>query len=112
MGFWIATAYAQSTTNGAAAAPSMLSPLLLMGVFFVIFWFIALRPQMKRAKEHRNMLAALSRGDEIVAAGGIMGRVGDIRESVIELEIADGVPIKIQKNAVVTILPKGTLKSL
>lgn len=109
MDFLIASAHAQ----GAAAAqqPSLLSPLIMMVLFFVVFWFIAIRPQMKRAKEHRALLAGLAKGDEVVAAGGLLGRVADLAESIVTIEIADGVQVKVQKQAVVTVLPKGTLKS-
>ena len=109
MDFLIASAHAQ----GAAAAqpPSMLSPLIMMVLFFVVFWFIAIRPQMKRAKEHRALLAGLARGDEVVAAGGLLGRVAEISDSIVTLELADGVQVKVQKQAVATVLPKGTLKS-
>ena len=109
MDFLIASAYAQAAP--AAQPPSMLSPLIMMVLFFVVFWFIAIRPQMKRAKEHRALLASLARGDEVVAAGGLLGRVAEISDSIVTLELADGVQVKVQKQAVATVLPKGTLKS-
>ena len=108
MDFLIASAHAQ---GAAAQQPSLLSPLIMMVLFFVVFWFIAIRPQMKRAKEHRTLLAGLAKGDEVVAAGGLLGRVAEIAESIVTLEIADGVQVKVQKQAGVTVLPKGTLKS-
>jgi preprotein translocase subunit YajC len=110
MDFLIPTALAQGAPAGAPQG-SMLSPLIMMVLFFVVFWFIAIRPQMKRAKEHRALLAGLAKGDEVIAAGGLMGRVADLAESIVTLEIADGVHVKVQKQAVVTVLPKGTLKS-
>lgn len=110
MDFLISSAQAQAA-GGAAAQPGMLSPLLLMGGFFVIFWFIAIRPQMKRAKEHRALIEALQKGDEIVCAGGLMGQVQDITDHWVRIEIADGVAIRVQKHAVNAVLPKGTLKS-
>jgi preprotein translocase subunit YajC len=109
MDFLISSAFAQAAPG--AAQPSLISPLIMMVLFFVIFWFIAIRPQMKRAKEHRALLAGLAKGDEVVAAGGLLGRVADIAESIVTVEIADGVMVKVQKQAVVTVLPKGTLKS-
>ena len=113
MGFFISDAFAQGagTTAGTAAAGSPFSPLIVMIVFFAIFYFIAIRPQMKRAKEHRAMIGALAKGDEVVTSGGILGRVEDIGDSFITVEVADGVRLKLQKHAINAVLPKGTLKS-
>lgn len=109
MDFLISSAYAQAAP--ATQSPSAFSPLIVMVVFFAIFYFIAIRPQMKRAKEHRAMLGQLAKGDEVVTSGGIAGRVIDIGESFIELEIAPGTTIKLQRHAIGAVLPKGTLKS-
>ena len=99
----------------AQAAPaqqgSPMSLLVMMVLFFAVFYFMAIRPQMKRAKEHRALLAGLSKVDEVVAAGGIAGRVEDLGEHFVGVEIANGVTIKVQKNAITAVLPKGTLKS-
>ena len=99
----------------AQAAPaqqgSPMSLLVMMVLFFAVFYFMAIRPQMKRAKEHRALLAGLSKGDEVVAAGGIAGRVEDLGEHFVGIEIAYGVIVKVQKNAITAVLPKGTLKS-
>jgi preprotein translocase subunit YajC len=99
----------------AQAAPaqqgSPISLLIMMVLFFAVFYFMAIRPQMKRAKEHRALLSALSKGDEVVTNGGIAGRIDDVGESFTTIEIAEGVKIKIQKNAISAVLPKGSLKS-
>jgi preprotein translocase subunit YajC len=106
----ISNAYAQ--TAGAATDPTSgimgLLPLILM---FGILWFLMIRPQMKRAKEHKAVLEALQKGDEVVTQGGIAGKVASVGESYVRVEIADGVEILVQKPAVSTVLPKGTLKS-
>ena len=98
----------------AQAAPSQGSPmslLVMMVLFFGVFYFMAIRPQMKRAKEHRTLLAGLSKGDEVLTNGGIAGRIEDLGESFVSVEIATGVSIKVQKNAITAVLPKGSLKS-
>ena len=89
----------------------MALPLVMMVLFFGVFYFMAIRPQMKRAKEHRALLAGLSRGDEVLTNGGIAGRIEDLGESFVSVEIATGVSIKVQKNAITAVLPKGSLKS-
>ena len=98
----------------AQAAPSQGSPmslLVMMVLFFGVFYFMAIRPQMKRAKEHRTLLSSLSKGDEVLTNGGIAGRIEDLGESFVSVEIATGVSIKVQKNAITAVLPKGSLKS-
>ncbi len=108
MDFLISPAFAQA----AGAQPSPYSPLIMLGVFFLVFWFFIIRPQMKRAKEHREMLSRLSKGDEVVTAGGILGKVDTIAEQFIVVEVADGMRIKLQRQAITAVLPKGTLKSI
>ncbi|WP_235837966.1 preprotein translocase subunit YajC [Chitinasiproducens palmae] len=85
------------------------APLILM---FVVLYFIMIRPQMKRQKEHRNMLAAMAKGDEVVTSGGLVGKVGKVGDAYVTIEVADNVEITVQKGAVTTILPKGTIKAL
>ena len=98
--------------NGAAAAQGdggllgMLPLLLIM----VLFYFMLIRPQTKRAKEHKNMVEALSKGDEIVTNGGLLGRVNEVGDSFLNVEIADGVEVRVQKQSVATLVPKGTFK--
>jgi preprotein translocase subunit YajC len=99
----------------AQAAPaqqgSPMSLLIMMVLFFAVFYFMAIRPQMKRAKEHRALLAGLSKGDEVITNGGLAGRVDEIGESFTAIEIAQGVVVRVQKNAITAVLPKGSLKS-
>nr|WP_244981229.1 MULTISPECIES: preprotein translocase subunit YajC [Cupriavidus] len=84
-------------------------PIILM---FGVLWFIMIRPQMKRQKEAKAMLEALAKNDEVVTAGGILGRVTKVTDQYVSLEIAEGTEITVQKNAVTTVLPKGSLKAL
>lgn len=107
MDFLISPAFAQA----AAPQPSPWSPLIMLAIFFAVFFFLVIRPQMKRAKEHRSMVSALGKGDEVVTSGGLAGRIDDVSDSFITVEIADGVRVKVQKQAVTVVLPKGTLKS-
>lgn len=107
MSFFVSDALAQGAP--AAADPGFLSFLPLI-VIFILFYFLLIRPQVKRAKDHRTMVDALSKNDEIVTSGGIVGRITKMDESFITLEISDGVEVKVQKTAVASLLPKGTLK--
>jgi preprotein translocase subunit YajC len=108
--FLIAPAHAQVV---AAAAPQGLGGFgLLMPIALIaVMYFLMIRPQMKRAKEHRAMLEKLSKGDEVITSGGIAGTVTDIGDNFITVEVAAGVRIRVQKAAVGNVLPKGTLKS-
>ena len=85
--------------------------IFMMIALIAVMYFLMIRPQQKRAKEHRSMLSALSRGDEVITNGGIAGTVADIGESFITVEVASGVQLRVQKTAVANVLPKGTLKS-
>ncbi len=108
MDFLISPVYAQAA--GAQASPY--SPLIMLAVFFTVFFFFVIRPQMKRAKDHRNMISAIAKGDEVVTSGGILGRVEDIGDAFISVEVSEGVRLKLQKHAITAVLPKGTLKSV
>jgi preprotein translocase subunit YajC len=101
---------AAAQTAGAAPG-SALTGLLLPLAFIAVMFFLMIRPQMKRAKEHRELIAKLAKGDEVITNGGIAGRVDDIGENFVTVEIADGVRVKLQRAAVTAVLPKGTLKS-
>ncbi len=107
----ISPAYAQAA--GAAADPTGgimgFLPIILM---FVVLWFLMIRPQMKRAKEHKAMVEALAKGDEVVTQGGVAGRIVKVGDNFVSVEVAPNVEITIQRQAVSTVLPKGTLKAL
>jgi preprotein translocase subunit YajC len=109
LNFVISSAHAADPAPAGGAASGLMSFLPLV-IIFVIFYFLLIRPQSKRAKEHREMVAKLVKGDEVVAAGGILGRVTDVGESYITIEVADGVSMKVQRHAVAQVLPKGTVK--
>jgi preprotein translocase subunit YajC len=87
-----------------------MSMFIMMGLFVVVFYFLLIRPQQKKQKEHQAMLGKLAAGDEVVTAGGILGRIVEISDNFITLEIADNVRIKVQRFQVTTLVPKGTLK--
>ncbi len=108
MSFFINEAWAEGAA--APSAGSELMGLLPLIVIFVIFYFLLLRPQMKRSKEHRTMVAALAKGDEVVTSGGVLGKITSVDESFIGLDIANGVEIKVQRSAVSALMPKGTMK--
>ena len=109
MDFFISNAHAQAA-GGAAAAPNPIMSFLPLIILFGIFYFMLIRPQMKRAKEARAMVAALAKGDEVLTNGGLLGRIEDISETFVTLEIADKISVKLQKSAITTVLPKGTIK--
>ena len=106
----IPAAHAQAA-GAAPAAPSMMSTLLFPIILIAIMYFLMIRPQMKRQKEHRAMLEKLAKGDEVITSGGIAATVVNIGESFITVEVADGVQLRVQKGAIANVLPKGTLKS-
>lgn len=109
MDFLISQAYAQG--GGEAAGPSPMANILLLVGMFVIFYFILIRPQQKRVKEHKNLVASLKKGDEVVTNGGLLGKLAEVGEQYVIVEIADNVQIKLQRSAVAAVLPKGTMKS-
>lgn len=105
----ISSAHAQAA---APAAGSGLEGIILMIGMFVLLYFLMIRPQMKRAKEQRAMTEALQKGDEVIAAGGVMGKITKVGDAYVALEIAPNVEINVQRGAVQMLLPKGTLKSI
>jgi preprotein translocase subunit YajC len=86
--------------------------LIMIAIFFAIMYFMIIRPQTKRAKEHKSMLEALSKGDEVVTNGGLLGKVTEIGDSFIQVELNEGMAVKVQKQAVAAVMPKGTMKGL
>lgn len=109
MSFFIQDAYA---AGAPAAAPGgdFVMPIIFVGLI-AFFWFFLIRPQQKKQKEHQKMLAGISKGDEVITSGGILGRVKDLDDQFVTLEVAPGVDHKIQRHAISAIVPKGTLKN-
>ena len=105
--FFVTPAHAQ------AAAPTggSFSPFILMIGLFVVFYFMIIRPQNKKQKEHREMVEALGAGDEVVTAGGLLGKVTAVGEQFLDVEVAQNVTLKVQRHTVTAIMPKGTIKS-
>ena len=108
MEWLIPSAYAQAAGGAQPNAFVQLLPLVLI---FVVFYFLLIRPQAKRAKDHKAMVAALAVGDEVVTAGGILGKVTETGDQFLTVELAEGVRVKIQRHTVGAVLPKGTLKN-
>jgi preprotein translocase subunit YajC len=112
--FFVSPASAAATATATTAAPQEggFSSLFFLGGFIIIFYFMLWRPQSKRAKEHRTLISGLSKGDEVVTSGGVVGKIVKIDDDFVVLAIAEGVEIMVQKPAIVTVLPKGTIKSV
>ncbi len=108
MSFFINDALAQGA-EGQGDPISLILPLVLM---FAIFYFLLIRPQQKKAKEHKNMVEALNKGDEIITNGGLLCKITDVDENFLTCKISDNVEVKIQRHAVMSVLPKGTIKNL
>jgi len=108
MSFFISDAMAQGAESSAGTLELIL-PLLLM---FGIFYFLLIRPQQKKAKEHKNLIGALSKGDEIITNGGLLAKIAAIDENFLTCTIAENVEVKIQRHAISSVLPKGTIKNL
>ena len=110
MNFLFSVANAQEA--GQAQQPSFVYNLLLFGGMFFLFWLILWRPQSKRAKEHRDLVSSISKGDEVMTSGGVMGKVNKVSEDYIAVEGGEGVELKLQKSSVAATLPKGTIKEI
>jgi preprotein translocase subunit YajC len=111
MSLLISDAHAQAAGAAPAAGASNFNFMIMMVLMLGAMYFLMIRPQQKRAKEHQNMLAKLGAGDEVVTAGGILGRITDVSDNFLTIEIAEGVRIKVQKSQVSQLVPKGTYKS-
>lgn len=110
MSFFISDAIAAGSAPAAQADGTF--SLVMIAAIFVLFYFMLIRPQNKRAKEHRELIGQLKKGDEIITTGGMLAKVVNIDEQYIKVSLAEGLEITMQKGAVSTVLPKGTLKSL
>ncbi|KTD74004.1 preprotein translocase subunit YajC [Legionella tucsonensis] len=110
MSFFISDALAGAGTAAPQADGSF--SLIMIAAIFVLFYFMLIRPQNKRAKEHRELINRLKKGDEIVTSGGMLAKVVSLDDQYIKISVAEGVEINLQKSAVSTVLPKGTIKSL
>jgi preprotein translocase subunit YajC len=110
MSFFISNAYAQA--GASAPAGGGIEFMIMIAIFFALMYFMIIRPQSKRAKEHRKLLEALSKGDEVVTTGGMVGKISAVGENFLEVEVSEGTVVKVQKQAVTAVLPKGTIKGL
>jgi preprotein translocase subunit YajC len=106
MGWLIQDAYAQTEGQG-----DQLLSLLPLVLIFVVFYFLLIRPQNKKQKEHKAMVSNIAVGDEVVTAGGVLGKVAEVSEQFLRIEVADGVELKVQRHTVGAVMPKGTVKS-
>ena len=108
MGFFVSDAWAQATPGAPEAGLMQFVPLVLI---FVVFYFLLIRPQAKRAKEHKKMVESLAKGDEVVTNGGLLGRITKLGDNFISIEIGEGVEVKVQRPAIASVVPKGTMKT-
>ena len=109
MDFFISDALAAAPQGQGDPLMSFFLPLIFI---FVVFYFLLIRPQTKKAKEQKQMIEALAKGDEVVTSGGLLGRISKVGDNFIELDISEGVTVKVQRHAVANLMPKGTIKGL
>ena len=109
MSFFISDAYAQAAPEQQGSIWGLMMPLF---IFLGIFWFLLLRPQQKRQKEHKTMVGGLKKGDEVVTNGGLLGKITKVGDNFISIEIAQSQEVNIQRSAIQSLMPKGTIKSL
>ena len=106
----ISSAFAQSAPAAGGDLQSTLMSMLPLALMFVVLYFVMIRPQMKKQKEHAAMISALAKGDEVITGGGLLGKVSKMGDTFIGLEVSPGVDIQIQRSAVIQVLPKGSIK--
>ena len=111
MSFFVSDALAQAPAAGASGGEAAMSWIFLIGMFAVMYFFL-IRPQVKRQKEHRKMVEALQKGDEVQTVGGVMGKITDIGETFVKLEVTDNVVLTVRRASVEAVMPKGSLKEL
>lgn len=104
-------AYAQAASATAASGSDTLMQFLPLIFIFVVFYFVLIRPQTKRAKEHSAMVTTLARGDEVITNGGLLGKITEVGENFLQIELAENVQVKVQKQAIASLMPKGTIKN-
>ena len=107
---FISSAFAQSAPAAGGDMQSTLMSMLPLALMFVVLYFVMIRPQMKKQKEHTAMISALAKGDEVITGGGLLGKVSKMGDTFIALEVSSGVEIQVQRSAVIQVLPKGTIK--
>ena len=107
MGFFIADAHAQA--GGGGGDPTF--SFIMLIALFAVFYFVLIRPQSKRQKEHKAMVASLSKGDEVVTNGGLLGKITNVGDAFVTVEVADGMEVRVQRMSVAALMPKGTIKS-
>lgn len=112
MSFFIASANAADAATPAANGGFGVESIIFIGIFFAFFYFMLIRPQQKRAKEHKTLLEAMQKGDEVVTVGGMMGRIVKIKDQFVVIALTDNVEISVQKQSIAATLPKGTLASI
>ena len=105
---FISNAYAQTAASGPESL--LTGPLPMLALMMVAMFFFVIRPQQKKAKEHKAMIEAIAKGDEVVIAGGVIGRIAKVGETFLHVEVASGVELQVQRSSVVQVLPKGTFK--
>lgn len=108
MSFFISDAHA----SGAAPTGGGFEFLIMIAIFFAIMYFMIIRPQQKRQKEHNALLASLSKGNEVVTGGGVVGKITDIGDNLVEIKVAEGTTLRVQRQAIASVVPKGTMKAL
>jgi preprotein translocase subunit YajC len=112
MSFFLSDAMAQAAPAGVPQGPDGLSSFILFGGMIVLLYFFMIRPQVKRQKEHRQLVEALAKGDEVQTDGGLLGKVAHLGDEVVRIEIADGVQIKIRRQSIAAVLPKGSIAEM